>query len=253
MNAHKQVIESIRSSFSLSEEVNIGGFRPKDILPVELEIPALECFMSPEPDVESPDDHGQSIGSPAQSIVRLGSYRSMGSPGLITLYSANLTRFFWRLAIDIDRALSGLRWYADDLEALSEWVVDKTYWHERVHHSMDVLRHLFDVQSFDCVQEEALAVAYARYYLADEYPRYRYLQKNQQSVIWDEFLKQAFQYKSPGYKDWHLYADPEALKSGICDYLAPKHSRRLRSVRVPVADMLFELLPVEGGFEEQVK
>jgi hypothetical protein len=177
----------------------------------------------------------------------------MRSPGVIKLNKNNLINFFWRVVLDIDTALPDWNWREDDLNILSEWVVDKTYYHERFHHSMDVLRHLFDVQSYDILQEEALAVAYSRYHLHDNDGRhYRQYRLSAGKILMNEFYRLAFCYTSPGYRDWQKYADVDALQSGVCEYLGLKNSTWLRSSRVPVEQMVFNLLLVEGGFEERV-
>lgn len=209
--------------------------------------------MNPAPDVEGLDESHRPPNDMPEAVSILGSYRPMRSPGLITLNADNLTQFFWRIALDINRALPDIQWQEEDLYVLSEWVVDKTFWHERFHHSMDILRHLFNVQTFSSLHEEALAVAYSRYQLAEEHPRYRHNRiKGPQAVIWDEFMKLAYQYTSAGYRDWTQYGDLTSLKPGICDYLAPTRSNWLKSVRIPVSDMVFQLLPVENGYEERV-
>lgn len=253
MSARRAVIDHIRSTFNLP---NKGSFNLLEIWPLrkrgirEIPLP-LEKFMAPEPDIEGHDDRTRRPSERSESVIVLGSYRPMRSPGLITLYQQNLTEYFWSLTVEIEKALRYVRWTENDLSKLAEWTVDQTFWHERFHHSMDVLRHLLDVQSFDCLQEEALAVAFSRYYLIQEHRRYRRRDLSQ-VVIWDEFIKLAYQYRSPGYCDWVYYADPAALKAGICDYLSPNQVTMLKSVRVPVADMLFAWLPVETGFEERV-
>jgi len=254
MNARRHVIAHIRSTFTLPKKPFKSVFHLPDVmLPSEKEIPPLEHFMVPEPDVESRDDSCERSCESVENVSVLGSYRPMCSPGLITLHTKNLTQFFCRLTLEIDKSLPGIDWTKEDLNALADWTVDKTFWHERFHHSMDVLRHILNLQTFDPFWEEALAVAFSRYFLTEKAYGYRYRRNNSpQAVIWDEFIKQAYQYRSPGYRDWVYFSDPTALKSGICDYLTPKQIQLLKSARIPVADMLFAWLPVAGGFEEQV-
>lgn len=236
VNAILQSIKNIpdRESFNLSQ-----------VIPSNIDqIPPLQVFLEPPPDIEDLDEHtcGQ---------ILLGSYRPMRSPGIITLYNKNLINFFWRLVLEIDAALPGWNWREEELKILAKWVVDKTYFHERFHHSMDVLRHLFDVQTYDRLQEEALAVAYARNHLY-EGNRYRYPPSEPQHVLLVEVLRLAFCYTSPGYRDWHQYPDLATLQTGVSQYLNIKNSTKLRSSCVPMEKMVFSLLLVKGGFEERV-
>lgn len=154
MNARRGVIDHIRTTFVMPKEPYKTVFHLPDImLPPEKDIPPLEIFMLPEPDVEGRDDDYGPINCHPKPASALGSYRSMHSPGRITLNKQNLTQLFWRLALDIEKALPQIHWTEGDLRKLAEWTVDKTFWHERFHHSMDVLRHLLDVQTFDSWHE----------------------------------------------------------------------------------------------------
>ena len=267
MNARRQVFYTIRQSIKEKtsqldrETCNI----PQVILPKQDEIPPMHAFMCPLPDIDRLEELAHKYGSSDDyvSSILLGSYQSMHSQGIVTLYSSNLTNFFWRLVLDIDVALPTWNWRQEDFKMLAEWVANQTYYHERFHHSMDGLRLLFDVQTFDSLQEEALAVAYSRYSLnQDAWNKLRDLNVSvkmpfnlevpAERVLRGEFLRLAFCYTSPGYRDWQQYADVAALQTGVCDYLRLKNSTWLRSLRIPVEQMVFDLLLVEGGFEERV-
>jgi len=249
MDACREVINAIRQTIKFTPSPYREVFNlPQMILPKQDEIPPMDAFLRPSPDVEGREERPQEHGSDDNAPCVLGSYQSMRSPGVIKLNKNNLINFFWRLVLDIDTALPGWNWREEDLEMLSEWAVDKTYYHERFHHSMDVLRYLFDVQSFDSLREEALAVAYSRYHYRNINGGYR----NKHSILLDEFFHLAFCYTSPGYRDWQQYGDVAALQTGVCEYLGLKNSTWLRSSRVSVEQMVFNLLLVDGGFDERV-
>ncbi len=209
MTASSQVINAILKSI---EAIFLPGMEISNLTQAmkssELgEIPALEEFLNPPPDIEDDKVH-------SRHSILLGSYRPMCSPGIITLYATNLTNFFWRLVLEIDAKLNGWDWSEEELKMLAIWVVNKTYYHERFHHSMDVLRHLFNVQAYDSLQEEALAVAYAHYRLRiDNLSLSR--SRRPQFILLLEFLRLAFDYKSEGYCRWDLFAHRKSkLESG---------------------------------------
>lgn len=257
MNARRDVIHAIQQSIKFTPSPYRDVFHlPQIILPNSDNLPPLSVFLRPEPDVEGiagTDERPREQGGDNAAPSVLGSYQAMRSPGVIKLNQHNLINFFWRLVLDIDATLPGWQWQKEDLELLSEWVVDKTYYHERFHHSMDVLRYMFNVQTFDRLQEEALAVAYSRYHLHDNNRHYyRHHRGSAGHILIEEFFRLAFCYTSPGYRDWQQYGDKAALQSGVCDYLGLKNSTWLKASRVPVESMIFSLLLVDGGFDERV-
>ncbi len=254
MNARREVINAIQQSVRYPDSPYREIFYlPEIMLPNPDEIPPMSVFLRPEPDVEGREERLRERDNDDCAPSVLGSYQAMRSPGVIKLNKRNLIQFFWRLVLDIDTTLPGWQWRKADVELLSGWVVDKTYYHERFHHSMDVLRHLFDVQTFDPLQEEALAVAYSRYHLYDRNDHYyHHRHRSDGHILLEAFFRHAFCYTSPGYRDWPHYSDIAALQTGVCDYLGLKNSTWLKASRVPVDSMVFELLLVEGGFEERV-
>lgn len=252
MNVRQQVLKTIKQSIKFTpDELRATLNLSEMLLPQVGELPSLEIFMNPPPDVVVNENNCSTSFAQAYNI--LGYYRPIQSPGIIVLLERNLLQFFWRIAIEIDQNLSGWRWKQEDLINLSEWIVDKTYWHERCHHSLDVLRHLFHVHTFDEITEEALAVAYARYHLCEvQKLSYRHRTSPQQA-LWEAFLHLAFQYRSPGYRDWPQYSDQEALKRGLSEYLAPRRIHQLKGIGIPVASMIFDLMPIVNGYEEWVR
>ncbi len=254
MNARKTVINRIQASIdTLKPQEHNKYIRavlnlPEILLPRLDGLPALEAFLSPPPDIDAEGEHCFGHHQHAQGIL-LGVYYRMGHSGTLGLYEENLEQFFWRILLEINAQFSHWRWSYADLKELSVWVVEKTYWHERFHHSMDVLRHLFNVNSFNTFNEEALAVAYSRYHLTHHYRRWP---EEDQQVLWDAFLALVYRYSSPGYSEWRQFADESSLKSGICEYLNLPATTYLNTARVSVTDMLFDLIPVKTGFIEKV-
>ncbi len=263
MNTRRQVFYNIRQSIKekTSQVHRESSNLLQVILPKQDEIPPMCAFMRPPPDVDRGDEcaHDHCRCEHDASRILLGSYQA----GLLTLYGNNLTSFFWRLVLDIDTALPNWNWRQEDFKILAEWVANQTYYHERFHHSMDGLRLMFDVQPFDNLIEEALAVAYSRYSIRQDacnkrldlnVSGKRVLKREvpAERVLGEEFLRLAYCYTSPGYRDWRQYANLAALQTGVCDYLGLKNRTKLKSFRVPVEQMVFNLLQVEGYFEEQV-
>lgn len=213
MNACQTVIQYIRRSIPVLPENFSDRHLPDLLLDRNVEPPPLSAFLRPPPDVLEQEHPDEPFYGWDKSVTCLGYYRLMGRPGRIVLMQDNLLHFFLRLTLEIDQYLSGWRWQQADFDSLVEWVVNKTYWHERFHHSMDVLRYVGNVRRFDRLQEEALAVAYSHYYLNQKYRAYRRPIHNQ-SVLWAAFLHLAYQYTSPGYRDWRLFADEPGVKKG---------------------------------------
>ncbi len=255
MNARKIVIDSIEQSIQEMMQKAPNSLRtsfclPEVMLPhLEYSLPRLEEFMNPPPDVEGDDDYSPRNITQTGNGILLGVYFQMRSPGILGLYRENLEQFFWRLTQEISHKVPNWRWSVADLNCLAQWVVEKTYWHERFHHSMDILRHLYNVKTFNTLHEEALAVAYSRFRLCQTE---RKLCEVSRQILWDEFINLSFQYTSPGYCDWRNFADKASLKTGVSDYLRVSKNQWLKTARVPVADMIFAMLPVNGGLDEMV-
>jgi len=183
----------------------------------------LEAFGEPEPDVCEPERESPPPGRPRPpaSPLILGTYTlglQHARPGLVTLYADNLKRYFhsllWQLGEDFphypaDRGIA---------EAIAEWTVEKTYWHERFHHAMDVLRTLFGARNRPDPTEEALAVAFSRRWLSERYRSAS--QRPLPQSLWLRLMELGFQYQSPGYRDWGRHVDEAGFAQGIIRYLA---------------------------------
>ncbi len=133
------------------------------------------------------------------------------------LLRRNLRAFFWRLVKELRPGLPYLT--PLDLKGALVLVVTKTHQHELFHFHSDVLRYLFGGR-FDPLLEEALAVAWSRLQITNKWTR-RYAIDEMNRVFCDHLLPLAFDYRSPGYRDWHLYADQARFQAALLDYLAP--------------------------------
>lgn len=130
-----------------------------------------------------------------------------------------------------------------------DFIVEKTWHHELFHHSMEVLRHLVNGQSF-IPHEESLAVAYSRKCLREK--PWNSTIGRLSKVIYNHAMTIAFQGYTYPYEDWPRYDSPESLHRGIVDLLQPNQQIFLESSGVPVADLIVRLIPIQDGFHEQV-
>ncbi len=138
----------------------------------------------------------------------LGSYRSMRSPGIITLYVSNLKGFAWYVTKELIK-----RDHYIDLEVFNQIVyniVRKTVYHELFHHYCDFNRIYTDGRAtYDFEIEEALAVAFSRIYLGIE---------NNQLPLYTDLFKIAYQYTGRGYRDWVHFQDESAFLDELIKY-----------------------------------
>lgn len=243
MNALNQTIEYIKKSLHGLPYDHFGVVHEEDF---SHHVPDWEMLPSPAQILgEMPPDVGYEV-----SPIVLGSYRPMRSPGLITLYSDNLHRFYWSVVREIFRRLPRFSFSKQDLEFLVDFIVEKTWHHELFHHSMEVLRRLVNGQSF-IPHEESLAVAYSRQCLREKSWNSKIGRLSK--VLFNHVMVVAFQGYSSPYDDWPRYDSPERLRCGIADLLQPAQKVFLESSGVPVADVLMCLIPIQVGFHEQVK
>jgi hypothetical protein len=88
-----------------------------------------------------------------------------------------------------------------DLEKIAFLVLQKTYFHEVFHFRSDVLRHLFNGK-YDPYLEEALAVAYSRLQIMEMRSNANTFIGRLGGGIFNTVMDRAYQYRSPGYRDW---------------------------------------------------
>lgn len=171
----------------------------------------------------------------------LGSYTCMHSPGVVSLYKENISRFFWRivrLAIDDYRVRSLTR---IDLKNLLSIVVHKTYCHEVFHFNCDVFRRLFGFR-FNPLLEEALAVSYSHYILSRLREDGKTFVGRSYAVLYNIFMRDGFNYISPGYRDWRNFEGYSRLSAGLVDYIKPGDFVFLRGNGVNLDDIIFGMM-----------
>ncbi len=212
-----------------------------------MDFPPLERFLEPPPDVWT-DEHERRL---REEQVLLGCYYPMRSPGRVLLFRRNLRAFFWSLI----RELRNKPLYLTplDLKGALRLVVTKTHQHELFHFHSDVLRHLFG-GAFDPLLEEALAVAWSRLQITTNEPtEWRYWIKQMNGVVYHHLLPLAFAYRSPGYRDWHLYADQARFQAALLNYLAPPKCAWLQGNGVDLETLVFGMPGgISGGYVEAV-
>lgn len=198
----------------------------------------IEAYMLPATDILEPNQE-----KPNGYSVYLGTYTAMSSPGIVTLCLDNLKDFFHSL---VKRSLhKGHNISTQELKSIAKLVVYKTYWHEIFHFDCNVLRCLFGGYISRNI-EEALAVARSRMRVVWE-KDYKFWEIN--TPLFEFILYEAYQYKSPGYKDWVKYADIINFKEGLLGYINPPKSSLLRSNGVQIQEYIYSLLTPNNGKE----
>lgn len=213
-------------------------------------IPPLEHFLSPSPDVaQHPEQAGEMLAMIERKNL-LGIYVPMQSPGLVILGRQALRDFFWALVHRLHSALPYIT--HADLERSLRVVVTKTHAHELFHFHSDVLRRLFGA-SFDPLLEEALAVAWSRLQILRQRGQGNTKIGQMSGVVLNLLLPLAYDYQSPGYRDWPLYADEARFKTALLNYLAPPNQAFLQSNGVDMEALVFGMLgAISGGYVERV-
>jgi len=207
-----------------------------------LDVPTIEDFLEPPPDVGNPDE----LLALKKSL--LGVYYPMRSPGRVILYSLNIRNFFWRIIQRIQHTIQNIS--KSDLIAGARLVTIKTYYHEIFHFHCDVFRMLFGSR-YDRLIEEALAVAYARMMIKGERRKWSQPIGSMDGIVYKHVMNEAFKYSSAGYKDWPNYEDNGNFKLGLLNYIQPGDYQTLQSNNVTVEDLLFNLLGKVQGFVEK--
>jgi hypothetical protein len=235
MSVVNKAVKIILAQFEHAYQAGDGEFIPERFT----ERRTVDDFLDPQPDVLM-EHVNEAEQIRLESEMLLGLYQPMQSPGTLILNSQNLRRFFWALMHELQS--KGYSPTEKDLEAAAWFIAYKTYHHEKFHYASNVMRVLFG-SCFDSFKEEALAVAFSYRLLADEkwYPR----QMN--PSICNFLLDRAFQYRSPGYRDWHLYKVDASLKDGLQEYFFPPSVGFLRKNGVPTGDLIFSMLKVGPG------
>lgn len=174
------------------------------------------------------------------------------SLGKLYLVSNNLEKCFWKLFIEIKKFVPRIDKNAPAMNTLAKWVVAKIYSHELFHSKIDLLRQREGARPYNfddstlCEREEALAVVYS-YRLLHEY-----LQDNDYPDLWDWFIKKAFRYTSPGFKDWFIYLDDELFRSTLLDITGLPDHADLSSMEASATENLQSISGLGGRIDECV-
>ncbi len=181
----------------------------------------------------------------------LGTYRSMASPGCITLYWERIGAFFWHNVAGLCRA--GLLIEPRELKRLATVAVYKTYAHERFHYFCDVSRHLLG-GSEDRMMEEALAVASSFHALETARKQWNSPAGLLGNAPYRMFMDRIFAFRAPGYRDWVRFQSRLAFEEGVAQYLvSPAKWQFLTSSGVdpaPIIQSMKSALMTGGAIEK---
>ncbi len=168
----------------------------------------------------------------------LGRYIPMSSPGTIELNGPRLRGFFWSIVNRLQR--SGHSFWKSDLEGLAHLTVFKTWWHEHFHLFSDIQSHLLQSASGARTRdlEEALATAFCYRLIMRERSKWQTIIGRIHASIFAPFLRIAFNYRSPGYRDWPQYDDNVRFADGLVTHFSPIRASWLEANGVPVGDLL---------------
>lgn len=267
MNAREEAIKKIKARI---DRLPTGPFGEANLdeLP---DTPPLGAFLEQDLDVfdeiseediiqiitagKQCDKNSQSPGSWMSGIQRgnlppflLGLYKPMRSPGTVLLFGDNLDLFFCSLIRELTKTINFIT--HADLAAANEIVVSKTYYHELFHYDCDVFRHLFGYGR-DPFNEEALAVARARYLVEQERGKWTTKIGRMNGVVYGKLMELAFDYRSAGYRDWRQYSSEQAFRSGLLKMCGSAMTNMLESNGVAVDGLLFTSLGnMSGGYQE---
>lgn len=233
MSALDQTINILLNNLIILPE---GEFGELYNLEQHLEPVSIEEFMEPEPDIVNNDVPPEVLAT-KRSI--LGCYYGMRSPGKVVLFTVNHKRFFDGLMREVLQVTPYVT--KNDLTAAARLVVLKTWQHELFHFDCNVLRIMFDLQQ-DSMKEEALAVAWSRIKIAEERKTWNTPFGRMSGVVYGVLMDKAFQYRSPGYRDWHLFGDEASFKAGLLDYLQPPQKVFLAQSGVPLQELIYAML-----------
>ena len=218
------------------------------------EIPEVDAFLEPPEDVmiDAPgtlDDEGINYILKRRPLL-LGVYIPMSSPGQVVLFGKNLDRFYWSLVNAIRHKVP----YMTKLDLHAAWsvVLMKTHEHELFHYNINVLQEMFG-GSYTPTIEEALAVAWARMKIQEKRGVWQSSIGRMNGLFYSLLMRKAFDYRSPGYRDWGLYADEVRFKPALLDYIKPNNYARLQGNGVDMERLLYGMIgQMEKGYLELV-
>lgn len=247
MNAMEMIIKDISREIDALEEDELGGVILDESLP---DVPPPDDFLDPEPDVYVEDIDDANIERLSQETIVLGIYIAMHSPGRIVLFSRNIRWFYWSLVKTVKSRVPYMTKL--DLHGALQLVTMHTYQHELFHYYVNILREIFSSR-FDPLLEEALAVAWARHSIQGQRATWNTQIGRMNGLFYSLLMKQAFAFRSPGYRDWILYADDNRFKPALVDYMAPGNFRKLQGNGVDMEHLIYGMLgQCRGGLVERV-
>ena len=226
----------------------------------------LDAFMEPPPDVmgnapENPDEDWLNEIKQTYPLL-LGMYIPMRSPGQVILFGQNLRWFYWSLV----RAIRTSVPYMTQLDLNAAWVLVrmKTHEHELFHYNINVLQSLFGHININKATvaggiglgtafEEAFAVAWARIKIQEERGKWQSQIGRMNGHFYSLLMQRAFNYRSPGYRDWIHYADEVRLKPALLSYIAQNNYANLQANGVDMERLLYGMIgQMDKGYVERV-
>ena len=141
----------------------------------------------------------------------------MGSPGMITLYRGNIEGYWKSLIRHAQRQFPFVT--TKDAERVLQLLVYSVYQHERFHYVCDFCRRLLG-GSFDRWHEEALAVAWEWQWLRSQ-DRWNSFYGLMHPTLRRIVVQAMFNHRSPGYRDWRLFANQTVFHDAVTAYLYP--------------------------------
>lgn len=234
------------------------------LIPDQLfDVPDPARFLEPKPDVI--DVSNEELRSLGGSMMLLGLYRPMKSPGTVVLYSENIQNAYWGT---IRNLIGNHKITITDLVASAELMPLKTWHHELFHLDCDVLRLIFAGRPLeasvtvggtgfrttlepavpfrdaaDRLEEEALAVARSYRVIADKIKKIRAYSKigisrDSKDGFLAAFIEAVYDYRSPGYCRWRDYRSDADFQAGLIRHLNPGGSEFFSTSGVDIGPLL---------------
>ena len=167
--------------------------------------------------------------SPSDDRPLLGSYRPMSSPGMITLYSDNLSKYSRCVLTWCYRAAQ----FPTDMVTVKQVVsliVFSTYEHERFHYICDFWRQLASPPvNYDPLFEEALATAREWHWIADQRITPGSFVYGMEQSLLIPLRDRLFANLSAGYRDYIEYTDRDKFEREVTQYLRGTPAPRSRA------------------------
>ncbi len=217
-----------------------------DLLPPGIfnDAPDLDIFRDRVP------DSNEFFPEHQDSLVLLGTYQWMASPGVITLYRGNIEGYWKSLIRHAQQRYPFIT--RQDAERSLRMVVLSVYQHERFHYVCDFCRRLLGGH-FDRWHEEALSVAWEWHWLRDQ-DRWNSFYGLLHPTLRRLIVQAMFNHQSPGYRDWRNFANHAAFLDAVVTYLYPAGAQTFAGTRFNFAAWALTHIPDDGNpaWEEQI-